>query len=72
MAHKLKMSFGQGGMGTVTLDGVPIDTVAVGFNASIDELTEATLVIPCEVEIDADVDSAQLRIVQCQPTKETP
>lgn len=64
--HKLKMSFGPAGMGSVTLDGVPIETVSVGFNASMDERTEATLVIPCEVEVDADIDPAELRVVQRQ------
>jgi len=63
MSHKLKVHVQQDGTGTVTLDGNPIETVAVGFNAEVGERTEATLVIPCDVEIDADIDPAELRIV---------
>lgn len=66
MSHKLKVHLKLDGTGTVELDGKTIDTVAIGFNASVDERTEATLVIPCDVEVEADIDSAELRVVQRQ------
>lgn len=68
MNHKVKIHVAGNGTCDVTLDGHPIETVAIGFNTALDDVAEVTLVIrPSEVEIDTDVDEEKLTIVEALP-----
>lgn len=64
MRH-LKIKVGAGGNGSIQLDGKEIGdrVVAVGFNSSVDERTEVTLVMSIdEVEIEAEIDDEEFHM----------
>ena len=61
--HKLKLKISETGFGTVELDGRPIDWVkGVSFKSSAGELSEVTLTILADVDIEADVELEKLMI----------
>lgn len=55
--HKLKITMTSPGRGSVELDGIPMNAVAVEFRAAVGEMNRAAIVINVgEVEIDGEVD----------------
>jgi hypothetical protein len=64
MKH-LKIKVDARGQGSIQVDGKEVEgVVAVGFNSSVDEPTEVTLVLQVdEVEIEAEIDDERFRQV---------
>jgi hypothetical protein len=65
--HTVKIGLTEAGRGYVTLDGKDVETVAVAVTSEVDQPTEVTLVIHATVEIEAQVDPRQLRLVKRVP-----